>query len=120
MLEGKEPVEVYARAVDKALGRWGTKDSTFAIFTFNDGTLWSMNISWALPIVWPGAVYGIEVGIVGTKGVIDIEDTHRDVVIASELPQWAGYRPAGYKPDFERHVDFLTSYPPGDIALNQT
>ena len=29
MLEGKEPVEVYARAVDKALGKWGTKDSTF-------------------------------------------------------------------------------------------
>jgi len=120
MLEGKEPVEVYARAVDKALGKLGTKDSTFAIFTFDDGTLWSMNISWALPIVWPGAVYGIEVGIVGTKGVIDIEDTHRDVVIASELSQWAGYRPEGYKPDFERHVDFLTSYPPGDVAFNQT
>ena len=120
MLEGKEPVEVYGRSVDKALGKWGTKDSTFALFTFNDGTIWSMNISWALPVVWPGAVYGIEVGIVGTRGVIDIEDTHRDVVIASELPQWAGYRPEGYKPDFERHVDFLTSYPPGDVAFNQT
>jgi myo-inositol 2-dehydrogenase/D-chiro-inositol 1-dehydrogenase len=120
MLEGKEPVEVYARAVDKALGKWGTKDSTFALLTFKDGTIWSMNISWALPIVWPGAVYGIEVGIVGTKGVIDIEDTHRDVIIASELPQWAGYRPEGYKPDFERHVDFLTSYPPGDVSFNQT
>jgi predicted dehydrogenase len=120
MLEGKEPVEVYARSVDKALGGWGTKDSTFGLFTFKDGTLWSMNISWALPIVWPGAVYGIEVGIVGTKGVIDVEDTHRDVIIASEQPQWAGYRPEGYKPDFERHVDFLTSYPPGDVAFNQT
>ncbi len=120
MLEGKEPVEVYARSVDKALGKWGTKDSTFALFTFRDGTLWSMNISWALPIVWPGAVYGIEVGIVGTKGVIDIEDTHRDVIIASELPQWAGYRPEGYQPDFERHVDFLTSFPPGDVSFNQT
>lgn len=120
MLEGKEPVEVYARSVEKALGKWGTKDSTFALFTFKDGTLWSMNISWALPIVWPGAVYGIEVGIVGTKGVIDIEDTHRDVIIASDLPQWAGYRPEGYQPDFERHVDFLTSYPPGDVSFNQT
>jgi predicted dehydrogenase len=120
MLEGKEPVEVYARAVDKALGKLGTNDSTFALFTFKDGTIWSMNISWALPIVWPGAVYGLEVGIVGTKGVIDIDDTHRDVIIASELPQWAGYRPEGYKPDFERHVDFLTSYPPGDISFNQT
>jgi predicted dehydrogenase len=120
MLEGKEPVEVYARSTDKALGQYGTKDATFGLFTFADGTLWSMNISWALPVVWPGAVYGIEVGIVGTKGVIDIEDTHRDLVIASELPQWAGYRPEGYQPDFERHVDFLTSYPPGDVAFNQT
>ena len=120
MLEGKDPVEVYARSTDKALGQYGTKDATFGLFTFSDGTIWSMNISWALPVVWPGAVYGIEVGIVGTKGVIDIEDTHRELVIASELPQWAGYRPEGYQPDFERHVDFLTSYPPGDVAFNQT
>jgi predicted dehydrogenase len=119
MLEGKEPVEVYARSVDKALGEWGTKDSTFGLFTFKDGTIWSMNISWALPIVWPGAVYGIEVGIVGTKGVIDVEDTHRDLILASELLQWAGYRPEGYKPDFERHVDFLGSFPPGDMAFGQ-
>ncbi|MCJ7641148.1 MAG: Gfo/Idh/MocA family oxidoreductase [Desulfobacterales bacterium] len=119
MLEGKEPVEIYARSVDKALSPWGTKDSTFGIFTFEDGTLWSMNISWALPVVWPGAVYGIEIGVVGTKGVIDVDDTHRDVVIASELPQWAGYKPEGYQPDFERHVDFLTSYPPGDDAVGQ-
>jgi hypothetical protein len=51
--------------------------------------------------------------------VIDVDDTHRDVVIASELPQWAGYKPEGYQPDFERHVDFLTSYPPGDDAVGQ-
>ncbi|NIO10434.1 MAG: Gfo/Idh/MocA family oxidoreductase, partial [Deltaproteobacteria bacterium] len=119
MLEGKEPIEVYARSVDKALGKWGTKDSTFGIFTMDDGTIWSMNISWALPTTWPGAVYGIELGIVGTQGVIDVEDTHRDLVIASELPQWAGYRPKGFQPDFERHVDFLTSYPAGDISLGQ-
>lgn len=119
LLEGKKPVEVYARATDTVLGKWGTKDSTFGIFTFSDGTIWSMNISWALPTVWPGAVYGIEVGIVGTKGVIDVDDTHRDLIIASELPQWSGYKPEGYEPDFKRHVDFLTSYPPGDNALGQ-
>ena len=44
-----------------------------------------MNISWSLPVVWPGAVYGIEIGIVGDKGVIDIEDTHRDLVLASDV-----------------------------------
>jgi myo-inositol 2-dehydrogenase / D-chiro-inositol 1-dehydrogenase len=119
LMGDKEPVEVYARSVDKALGKWGTKDSTFGIFTMSDGTLWSMNISWALPEVWPGAVYGLEIGIVGTRGVITIDDTHRDLIIASELPQWAGYKPEGFTPEYERHVDFLTSYPPGDFAFGQ-
>jgi myo-inositol 2-dehydrogenase/D-chiro-inositol 1-dehydrogenase len=115
----KEPVEIYARSVDKALRKWGTKDATFGIFTMKDGTIWSMNISWALPEVWPGAVYGLEIGIIGTRGVITIDDTHRDLVIASELPQWAGYKPEGFTPGYERHVDFLLSYPPGDVAFGQ-
>jgi myo-inositol 2-dehydrogenase/D-chiro-inositol 1-dehydrogenase len=119
LMEGKTPVSVYAQSVDKALGKWGTKDSTFGIFTFADGTIWSMNISWALPVVWPGAVYGIEIGIVGTKGVIDIEDTHRDVVLATEIAQGAGYAPEGFEPGAPRHVDFLTSYPPGDLHDGQ-
>ena len=46
----------------------GTKDATFGVFTMADGTIWSMNICWALPQEWPGAVYGLEIGIVGTKG----------------------------------------------------
>ena len=119
LMEGKEPAEVYARSIDTALGPVGTKDATFGIFTMKDGTLWSMNISWALPIVWPGAVYSLEIGIVGTNGVITVDDTHRDLVLASEKPQWSGYRPEGYHPEYERHVEFLTSYPPGDIAFGQ-
>ena len=57
--------------------------------------------------------------MVGTKGVSDIEDTHRDMVIASEVPQGAGYNPEGFEPEFERHVDFMTSYPPGDMYDGQ-
>jgi myo-inositol 2-dehydrogenase/D-chiro-inositol 1-dehydrogenase len=119
LMEGKTPVSVFAQSCDKALGRWGTKDATFGLFTMDDGTIWSMNISWALPVVWPGAVYGIEIGIVGTKGVIDIEDTHRDVVLATEVAQGAGYSPEGFDPGAPRHVDFLTSYPPGDLHDSQ-
>jgi predicted dehydrogenase len=116
LMEGKQPVEVYARSVDRALHDLGTKDATFGLFTMDDGCLWSMNISWALPTVWPGAVYGLEIGIVGTKGVIDIEDTHRDVILASEVPQGAGYTSKGYQPDAQRLVDFIGSYPPGDLS----
>ena len=68
LMEGKSPVEVYARSIDKVLGEWDTFDATFGLFTMDDGTLFSMNISWALPVVWPGAVYGLEIGIVGTEG----------------------------------------------------
>ncbi|MGH9103584.1 MAG: Gfo/Idh/MocA family protein, partial [Acidimicrobiales bacterium] len=114
-LEGKSPVEVYARAGNRVLGEIGTLDSTLGIFTMADGTLFSMSISWALPVQWPGSVYGLEVGVVGTRGVIDIEDTHRDGIVASELAQGAGYQPEGFSPGTGRHVDFIGSYPPGDV-----
>ncbi len=119
LMGDKEPVSVYAGSSDKVLSAYGTKDATFGVFTMDDGAIWSMNISWALPEVWPGAVYGLQIGIVGTKGAIDIEDTHRDVVLASEVPQGAGYSPEGFEPGIARHVDFLTSYPPGDMSGGQ-
>ena len=46
--------------------------------------------------------------------MIDIEDTHRDVILATEMPQGPAYNPDGLKIDVERNVDFLTSFPPGD------
>lgn len=118
LLEGKAPKTVYARSNDRVLREWGTKDSTLGVFEMDDGTLFSMNISWALPEVWPGAVYGLEIGIVGTEGVIDIEDTHRDLVMATNFAQGAGYAPEGYTAP-ARHVEFLTSYPPGDLYDGQ-
>jgi predicted dehydrogenase len=112
---GKQPAEVYARAGDRVLGGIGTLDSTLGIVSLEDGALWSMSINWALPAQWPGSVYGLEIGVVGTRGVIDIEDTHRDAILASELPQGAGYQPEGFAAGAPRHVDFLGSYPPGDL-----
>ena len=119
LMEGKNPISVYARSTEKALSHLGTKDSTFGLFTMDDGTIFSMNISWGLPSVWPGSVYGLEIGIVGSKGVIDVEDTHRDLILATEEPIPAGYTTNNFQPPMERHVDFLTSYPPGDIWNNQ-
>ena len=114
MGDAAKPVSVYARSTERVMSELGTKDATFGVFTMADGSIWSMNICWALPKEWPGAVYGLEIGIVGTKGVIDIEDTHRDVILATEMPQGPGYNPDGLTIDVERNVDFLTSFPPGD------
>jgi predicted dehydrogenase len=115
MMEAKRPVEVYARSVDKALGPLcGGTDGTAGLITFEDGSMYHASISWALPIIWPGAVYSLEVGIVGTEGVLTIDDTHRDIVLATTISQ-----SEGYAPDSNRRVDFLGSYPPGDIAFGE-
>ena len=118
LMAGRRPVSVFAQSTDRIFGSAGSKDSTFAIVTFDDGSMLSLSHSWAAPTVWPGGVYGMQVGIVGDKGVIDIEDMHRDLVLASELPQGAGYKKDA--PDGPpRHVDFLTSIPFGEYSLGQ-
>jgi len=115
MMEKKKPVEIYARSVDKALAPICKGiDATAGTIVFSDGTLYHSAISWALPKVWPGAVYSLEVGITGTEGVLTIDDTHRDIVLATEKQQ-----SEGYAPDAARKVDFLGSYPPGDMALGE-
>jgi myo-inositol 2-dehydrogenase / D-chiro-inositol 1-dehydrogenase len=114
-LEGKTPVECYARSIDKVLGPlYQGIDATAGMIMFSDGTVYHLNISWALPVTWPGAVYSLEVGIVGTTGVLTIDDTHRDIVLAVSKPQ-----SEGYNPDATRLVDFMGSYPPGDMALGE-
>ncbi len=115
MLEAKTPVELYARSVDKALKPIcrGIDGSAYTI-TFADDTIYNGVLTWGLPEVWPGAVYSLEVGIVGTEGVLTIDDTHRDIVLATNIIQGEGYNP-----DKRRHVDFMTSYPVGDMALGE-
>lgn len=115
LMEPNTPVEIFARSVDKALGpTWKGIDGTGYLMTFSDGAIYHGVISWALPEVWPGAVYSLEIGVVGTQGVLTIDDTHRDIVLATNLAQGEGYAP-----DKRRQVDFLGSYPPGDIVLGE-
>ncbi|HEV2198947.1 MAG TPA: Gfo/Idh/MocA family oxidoreductase [Bryobacteraceae bacterium] len=114
-LEAKTPVEVYARSIDKVLGPlYKGIDATAGMIMFGDGSVYHLSISWALPVTWPAAVYSLEVGIVGTEGVLTIDDTHRDIVLAVSKPQ-----SEGYAPDRTRLVDFMGSYPPGDMALGE-
>ncbi|MFN3656030.1 MAG: Gfo/Idh/MocA family protein [Pseudolabrys sp.] len=114
-LEGKTPVEVYARSIDKVMGPlYKGIDATAGMISFNDGTIYHLSMSWAMPVTWPAAVYSLEVGISGTTGVLTIDDTHRDIVLAVSKAQ-----SEGYNPDATRLVDFMGSYPPGDMALGE-
>jgi len=45
---------------------------------------------------------------------LTIDDTHRDIVLATNKAQGEGYAP-----DAARRVDFMGSYPPGDMALGE-
>ena len=114
-LEPKKPVEVYARSIDKVLGPlYKGIDATAGMITFEDGTLYHLNMSWALPVTWPPAVYSLNVGIIGSTGALTIDDTHSDIVLAVSKGT-----SEGYNPDATRLVDFLGSYPPGDMALGE-
>ena len=99
-MEAKTPVECYARSIDKVLGPlYQGIDATAGMIMFSDGSVYHLNISWALPVTWPGAVYSLEVGITGTEGVLTIDDTHRDMVLAVSAAAGgrlrAGQEPAG-------------------------
>src|SRR5277367_6943073 len=56
MMEAKTPVEAYARSVDKVLGptHHGI-DATAGMITMDDGSIYHLSISWALPVTWPAA-----------------------------------------------------------------
>src|SRR3954468_20573361 len=64
MMEAKTPVECYARSIDKVLGpTYKGIDATAGMIMFQDGSVYHLNISWALPVTWPGAVYSLDVAI---------------------------------------------------------
>jgi len=74
---------------------------------FSDGSVYHLNISWALPVTWPGAVYSLEVGITAPTAVLTIDD--HPSRMGSRCRR---RRKEGYAPDKSRLVDFMGSYPP--------
>jgi myo-inositol 2-dehydrogenase/D-chiro-inositol 1-dehydrogenase len=115
LLEGKTATSVYSRSGNRVYGpKYGGVDMTVSIVEFDDGTICNLAFNWALPVSWPCAVYSLELAVVGTEGVLTIDDTHRDIVMAVSKPQLEGYAP-----DQRRLVDFLGSYLPGDVALGE-
>ncbi len=120
-LMGKSKAKkIFARSTDKLFGVAGTKDTTIAIVEFDNDVVLSLNHSWAAPENWPGGVYGMQIGLIGTEGVIEIDDMHKDVILASEHHQPAGYKQkptdiidASSANQQPRNDDFLTSIPFG-------
>ncbi len=121
-----KPKNIFARSTDKVFGFSGSKDTTTAIIEFENDIVLSINHSWAAPENWPGGVYGMQIGLIGTDGMIEIDDMHKDVILASNH-----YQPPGYKHNStttneklgtslrSRNVDFLTSIPFGQRSQSE-
>ena len=121
-----KPKKIFAKSTDKVFGNAGSKDTTMAIVEFDNGILLSVNHSWAAPENWPGGVYGMQIGLIGTEGVIEIDDMHKDVILASNQHQPAGYKKKSIgKEDVltinhqSRNVDFLMSIPFGQRSQSE-
>jgi predicted dehydrogenase len=72
MLEGQEPVSVYAQTTDKLLGTSGTQDTIGAIVRFSGGTLATFESAWSLPA---GVRHMIDarLELIGTQGCFEVQ-----------------------------------------------
>ncbi len=84
--EGRRIVEVYARGqtgVLKAAGH-DVPDVSFAVFTYDDGSVVNLGVSYALPEKYPALGHAARVELLGTEGVMILDDDHTDQLMYSE------------------------------------
>src|SRR5882672_3819358 len=116
LLEGTHVTEVFARGqrgVLKAAGH-DTDDVSWAILSYADGTVASLGVSYALPEKYPALGHAARVEILGTEGVMILDDDHTDQLMYSEKGV-----PHVYLPDHSVNMVFLQSGTPGDWALGE-
>jgi predicted dehydrogenase len=115
--EGNRLVEVYARGqkgVLKAAGYDHVDDISYAILTYADGAVVSLGVSYALPEKYPALGHAARVEVVGTEGVMILDDDHTDQLMYSNKGI-----PHVYLPDHQVNMVFLQSGTPGDWALGE-
>ncbi len=108
--------EVYARGqtgVLKAAG-YDVDDVSYAILTYADGTVVNLGVSYALPEKYPALGHAARVEVLGTGGVMILDDDHTDQLMYSEKGV-----PHVYLPDHTVNMVFLQSGTPGDWALGE-
>ena len=114
LLEGNKPVEVFARGqtgVLKAAGH-DVDDVNWSIVTYADGAVVNLGVSYALPEKYPALGHAARVEILGTEGVMILDDDHTDQLMYSNKGV-----PHVYLPDHNVNMVFLSSGTPGDWAL---
>lgn len=115
--EGNKLVEVYARGqkgVLKAAGYPEVDDISYAIMTYADGAVVNLGVSYALPEKYPALGHAARVEVVGTEGVMILDDDHTDQLMYTNKGI-----PHVYLPDHFVNMVFLQSGTPGDWALGE-
>jgi predicted dehydrogenase len=113
-LPGNHVVEVCARGKGGAIRARGydCDDVTWAILTLADGAIVNLGVSFALPEKYPSLGYSGRIEILGTEGVLIIDDDHLDQLMYTERGI-----PHIYVPDHNVNMAFLGSSAPGDWAM---
>jgi predicted dehydrogenase len=116
LLEGAHVTEVFARGQRGVLEAAGhaTDDVSWAIVTYSSGAVASFGVSYALPEKYPALGHAARVELLGTEGVMILDDDHTDQLMYSEKGV-----PHVYLPDHSVNMVFLQSGTPGDWALGE-
>ena len=93
---------------------YNVHDVTWAIVTFADGTVVNYGVCYALPQHYPSLGHAARVELIGTEGVMILDDDHTDQLMYSN----AGV-PHVYIPNHSVNMVFLGSGTPGDWALGE-
>lgn len=111
---GNAPTEVVARGqkgVFKDAG-YDADDVTWAIVTFADGAVVNLGVDYALPEKYPTLGQSPRMEILGTEGVIFLDEEHKEHIIYSNKGV-----SHGYVPGHDVNMAFLGTSSSGDYAL---
>jgi predicted dehydrogenase len=111
---GNAPVEVVARG-QKGVFRdagYGADDVTWAILTFADGAVVSLGVDYALPEKYPSLGQSPRMEVLGTEGVILLDEDHKEHIIYTNRGV-----SHGYVPGHDVNMAFLGTSSSGDFAL---
>ncbi len=113
-LGGARLAEVYSRGTTGVLKSHGhdVDDVCYSVLTYDDGTTVNLGISYALPENYPAMGHAARVEVLGTEGVMILDDDHTDQIMYSNKGM-----PHVYLPDVTVNMVFLQSGTPGDWAL---
>lgn len=115
-LDGPKLVEVYSRGTKGVLKAAGhdVDDVCYSVLTYDDGTTVNLGISYALPEKYPALGHAARVEVLGTEGVMILDDDHTDQIMYTNKGI-----PHVYLPDHNVNMVFLQSGTPGDWALGE-